>query len=331
MADGLSRAPEPPSPADVRDFLSAYGLKPQALHARVLRGGQENLNLRLNVDGEALVLRRYAVTPPPEVRWELDVVDRLVDRGFPTAPVLRRRDGDLCGDLGGRAAALFRFVPGTRPRPHTLWAGEEVAGVLAALGAMTLGGHSEGLRSRTDRRRLERLLCVARVTPAGDPDLPALSAAVDRALGWRQAHADAWARLPRGVVHHDAHWDNVLLDGARRLTALLDFDEAYGDCLLTDVARLLRLWGVRRPGGGIRRERARRLLAAYERRRPLTAEERRWLPDFVVFTSLADAADYVARHLERDPRSRPVSGSWSYATYRRLLDEPGWRTGLTFA
>gem|GEM_PF-6746853 len=60
----------------------------------------------------------------------------------------------------------------------------------------------------------------------------------------------------------------------------------------------------------------------------MTAHERWWLPDFVLRTFLADAAEHVAGALDRDPESRPVAGSRSFATYRRLLEEPGWRGAL---
>lgn len=321
--------PETVSRAELRALLADYALTPHDLRVTVLRGGEENLNLRLVADGEDLVLRQYATTAAAEVPWELELVQHLSAAGFPTPAVLRRRDGALCGELRGQPAALFRFVRGDRPRRYALWAGTEVAAALASLGTLTLGWHGTHARTRTDVWRLERLRAVARTVPSGDADLPALVSAAEGALGQVEQHAAEWSDLPRGAVHHDAHSDNVLFDEGRRLVALLDFDEAYEDCLLTDVARLLRFWAPNRRGGGLVPRRARRLLAAYERRRPLSPAERRWLPDFVLLTSLADAAEYVAGKLERDPGSRPVGGSWAYSTYRRLVEDDGWRRALS--
>jgi len=338
LDQSVSRVGAPPADpvlaalaAEIPGFLATYGVTLAGVRVRALRGGEENTNLRVTAQGYDLVLRFYRTTAASEVPWELQLIDHLVGGGFPTATVLRRQDGTQFGWLGGLPAALFRFVLGKRPRPYALWAGAEVGRALGSLGNLTVGLKVAHARSRTDLWRLHRLLRVARITSSGDPDLPALVEAVERTLEWVRRNSEQWADLPRGAVHHDAHWDNVLFDDARRLVALLDFDEAYEDYLITDAARLLRLWGPNRPGGGVMPSRALRLLQAYTGARPLTRIEQRWLPEFVLLTSLADAADYVATVLERAPASRPVAGSGSFATYRRLVEDPQWRKALPSA
>ena len=316
-----------PSREEVGEFLSGYGLAPPVGPVRMLRAGVDNCNLRVTARGEDLLLRRYGVTPPDEVRWELQVVARLGSAGFPTPGVLRRLDGSVIGQLQGRPAALFRFVRGVHPLRHALWAGEQVASALARLGTVT-AGTARGRRSRTDLWRLQRVLDLAAPGGTTDPELPGLLAAVDRALISLRDHQEAWSDLPRGVIHHDARAANVLFDAQRRLVALLDFDEAYADWLLTGVARLLRIWGINHHGGGIPPARAVRLVMAYERERPLTPSERRWLPDFVLLTALADAAEYVAGRLEEDPQCRAVGDCRAWATYRRLSEDGRWRLAL---
>ena len=75
-----------------------------------------NVVLRVEADGELLVLRRYGVTPPAEVRWELAVLDHLQQDGFPTiAPLLRKDIADDClGAFLGKPAILYPFVDGVR-------------------------------------------------------------------------------------------------------------------------------------------------------------------------------------------------------------------------
>src|SRR5207302_5397693 len=64
-------------------------------------------------DGECLILRRYGVTPPDEVRWELALLDHLQRHAFPTiAPLWRHDAHDRLGEFRGKPAILYPFVEG---------------------------------------------------------------------------------------------------------------------------------------------------------------------------------------------------------------------------
>lgn len=302
--------------SDLADFLQGYGLPMAGLTTAPLAGGEDNLNLRVEVGGTAYVVRRYDITAPQEVDFELAVVAHLADRGFPTPPPLRRRDGALAGSLDGRPAALFPYVDGHHPQGRPLWAGEAVAAALAELHLLTVGFIGPTIRTRTDGNRLLglRALLQGRAAPLG-AFAPVL-AAVQRCL---TEHPRIAAGLPTAVVHHDAHGGNVLFDDAGRLVALLDFDEAYADHGLTDVARLLLAWARGEQGEGLDRHRATRLLSAYVSRRPLSQAEQNALPHFLCFTTLADAAEYLTGLWRADPHAASPEGCRSWALYRHLV------------
>ena len=96
--------------------------------------------------------------------------------------------------------------------------------------------------------------------------------------------AAAWpGRLPRGHIHADLFPDNVFfLDG--RLSGLIDFYFAATDLLAYDLAVCLNAWCFE-PDYSFNITRARAMLAAYDRVRPLLPEERAALP---VLTRLFD-------------------------------------------
>ena len=97
-----------------------------------------------------------------------------------------------------------------------------------------------------------------------------LAAALDHIVG-------AWPDdLPRGHIHADLFPDNVFfLDG--KLSGLIDFYFAATDLLAYDVAVCLNAWCFE-PDYSFNVTRARALLAAYDRVRPLTSGERAALP-----------------------------------------------------
>jgi Ser/Thr protein kinase RdoA (MazF antagonist) len=130
-------------------------------------------------------------------------------------------------------------------------------------------------------------------------------------------------QLPRGVVHHDAHCQNVLFrDG--RLVALIDFDDAYEGYLVADVVRLMESWAT-----DWRRldppdlTKAVRVVREYERHRPLTQAERELFP--LGLFLLSDTASFVQGEIERGRDATvALSECRQYQRYQALKQDSGW-------
>lgn len=317
--------------ATLRRFLKPYGYTPRTLAAQELPGGADNLNLRLDMDGETLVLRQYRITPPDEIAFELELIRLLCQHRFPTAPVLARRDGGLMTFFARRPAALFRFIAGRHPDLVSDAAAEQATLALARLHQLTRGLNWAYARSRTDYEALVRAERCS-IIWGRFPDDPDFSAFAAQTAAFRRAFVERVAPyetgLPSGVVHHDVNPGNILLDDRGELIALLDFDEAHVGPFLIDLASLVHYWGLAAPGALFDGARVQRLLAAYHAHRPLLAIEWQLLPDFILLFYLADAANYVLRAIELDPAARPVAECQSYATFQALQRSDAWRAAL---
>src|SRR4029079_456674 len=93
----------------------------------------------------------------------------------------------------------------------------------------------------------------------------------------RQAELELFDRswpadLPTGVIHADLFNDNVLFLN-EQLSGLIDFYFACNDALAYDVAICLNAWCFE-PDGSLNATKARALLQAYEKLRPLQTDER---------------------------------------------------------
>ena len=109
------------SAEDVRELLSVYGRTPKVLLIEQMDSWWFNLVLRVQADGEDLVLRRYGVTPPEEVQWELAVLEYLARNDFPTYSPLLRSDG-----IGSRVVVYdYKRIPYRIDRPLTGLAGPD--------------------------------------------------------------------------------------------------------------------------------------------------------------------------------------------------------------
>jgi homoserine kinase type II len=322
---------------EVRTFLAGYGRAPRRLVVEQLRSWWWNVVLRVEADGERLVLRRYGVTPHEEVLWELALLRHLQAHDFPTIAPLPRPDGAPCGTFANQPAILYPYVEGhngCRPELDRVRAMAEAAATIARLHRLTEGlalPHPRA-RSGADSRRLVRQFLAFTQERGVAPDEPALAEVVARA---REVAAEFGARLapverdlPRGVVHHDAHCANVLFRD-ERLVALIDFDDACPSFLVADVAVLLENWAADARADALRPDHAAHVLRAYERLRPLTAAERDLLPDFLALYVLGDAVTELRDELARGTAGDPaVAACAGYRRFLRRTAGADWRGAL---
>ena len=323
---------------DVLTFLLGYGRCPTDLRVETLPGWWFNLVLLVEADGERLVLRRYGVTPPEEVRWELAVLTHLRAHEFPTIGPLPRSDveNDRLSEFLGKPAVLYPYIEGTN-RGALDWAPAvaQTAAAVARLHELTseLKVPYPRVASGTESRRMLREFLKtmeSRGVAATEPGLRGLvdasRAGLERFEARLAEHAEG---LPRGVVHHDAHHGNVLFNDGR-LVALIDFDDAHEGYLVADLAAMVENWADEQvTGQALNREKAVRVVREYERHRRLTEAERELLPDFVQVFMLADATEMVRGEMAQGADSETaVNEDRTYVQYLDLVRDTGWAAAL---
>ncbi|MEU7478412.1 phosphotransferase [Lentzea sp. NPDC042327] len=302
--------------------LDHYGLAGKPVEP--LNQGADNFTASVNSE---FVLRCYRVTPAEEVDVELDLIDHLVERGFPTPRVLRTADGARRVEHEGTHAVLFELVPGSPIDEDAPASRRTVAELAASLHLATADLPAGARRSRSDRGRIQNLLAELDAggplaTKAGASELAGelrtLLSEVDDLLG---------AGLPHGAVHHDYYHENVLVDAGGRVLGLIDFDEAYPGPVVLDVAALLTTWAT---DDEDRFDTAamRSLLADYERVRPLSDRERAALPLAVRVFNAADAAEYIQRNHRKRPDAFEIAECRSLQTYHALTSQHDWLRGF---
>jgi homoserine kinase type II len=296
-----------------------------------------NTVLRVDADGEQLVLRRYGVTPPEEVRWELWILDHLRTHGFPVvAPLQQEPAGNAVVKFHGKPAILYPFVEGCRGcELDSSLALALTAETVARLHTLTEGvtvPHPR-VRSGTEARRMIQGLLdltAERGVAAHERALRDMLERTQRALGEFEMRIAPYAQgLRRGVVHHDAHCANVLFRDDH-IVALIDFDDAYDGYLVADPAAMIAQWGASSSRSDeLDLDRAVEVVRAYEKHRPLTDAERDLLPDFLLLFLLSDGAEHVRGWLERGTDGNTaVTECLIYQGYLRLARDASWFAAL---
>jgi homoserine kinase type II len=330
-------APIPWSLEAVRVFLAGYGRLPKRLHVQQLRSWWFNLVLLVDADGERLILRRYGVTPPDEVQWEIALLAHLNAHDFPTVRPLARSDGSMLGVFAAKPAMLYPYVEGHNgcdPALDRTHAMAETAALVGRLHHVTqnLTLPHPRVQSGTDSRRLLtqflRWVQQRGIAPH-EPRLAEFAGHVERVLGGFESRlAPHETALPRGNVHHDAHCANVVFHRGE-LVALIDFDDACPGYLLADLPVMLDGWATDRKADALIPDHVDTVIRAYHRARPLTPTERDLLPDFHLLYLLGDAAADVYERAAGGVSPEQAIAEWSgYRRYLRYASDPAWHAPL---
>jgi Ser/Thr protein kinase RdoA (MazF antagonist) len=281
---------------------------------------------------ESYVARHYRRTQgAAELVFELAAVRYLAEQDFPVADVVEATDGERFDYIRGRPCALFNYVNGTAGDSPgesgcaDLTSGITAARLLAQMHLVTQDRTFPGSRS-------ERSDPMARLTQwvaddGADPefmDIPGGSAFLNQllrllhTLDSELAHdTNVWT----GLVHGDVAPNNLVLDSAGSVAALLDFDDCLYSYVIYDLASILWYWG-RSAGGDLDRTRIRSLIDAYSDVRELTADERQLLPPLFAAYLAADAVGQISWWWRGVGKPRPLAEIDTARGYLDITSSP---------
>ena len=256
------------SDSELEAFLADYDIG-RPVSFKGIAEGVENTNYVLATDrGQFMVTLYEKRVDPRDLPFFLGLMDHLAERGINCPRPIHGRDGQALRTLAGKPAAITTFLQGMWPRRMTV---KHCGPVGEALAGFHLAGRDFALKR-------PNALSVAGWRPLYDGSRRHIEPALDRELAAEIDFFEAsWpTALPPGVIHADLFNDNVFfLD--QRLSGIIDFYFACNDFLAYDVAICLNAWCFE-PDNAFNTTKARALLQAYDRVRPLNDEERAAMP-----------------------------------------------------
>ena len=251
---------------DLTDFVAQYDIG-GVLACKGIAEGVENTNYILHTEKGAYILTLYEKrVNRADLPFFMELMEHLSKSGVTCPTPIRRRDGELLGELAGRPAAIISFLEGVWiKRPNV----EHCGAVGRALAAMHNATISFPM-SRPNALSLAGWRALAeQAAGRADSVLPGLAVTIADELAF---HAQHWPEgLPTGVIHADLFPDNVFFLGGK-LSGLIDFYFACSDILAYDVAICLNAWCFE-PDHAYNATKGRALLAGYRSVRPLSDAE----------------------------------------------------------
>jgi len=260
------------SETQANDLMQALNLG-QLTALRGIEGGIENTNYFATTDQGEYVLTLFERLTHEQLPFYLFLMKHLAGRGIPVPDPAANRDGDVLHTVNGKPAAVVNKLAGkSQLQPQAVHC--------AAVGDMLARMHLAGADYHRSQPNLRGLPWWNETVPVVLPFVEKIQAGLLRSeLAYQNhiAQGAAYAALPRGPVHADLFRDNVMFEG-EQLTGVFDFYFSGEDTWLFDLAVCLNDWCTDLPSGQHDAERARALVQAYNRARPLSAAERTLLP-----------------------------------------------------
>lgn len=253
-------------------FLNALDLGPLQ-SVKGAAGGIENTNYFIDTHKGQYVLTLFERLTFEQLPFYLHLMQHLAACGIPVPDPVADAKGAILHRLKGKPTAVVNKLPGhsvLAPTPEHC----------AQVGEMLARMHLAGQAFNRAQPNLRALSWWNDTVPAVLPYLtPAQRSLILGELAYQNhiSTTSAWRSLPRGVIHADLFRDNVMFDGGK-LSGFFDFYFAGCDTLLFDIGVCLNDWCIDLKNGAQVAARAAALLAAYQRVRALTAQERSLLP-----------------------------------------------------
>lgn len=257
--------------AELEAFLSEYDIGEADAFKGIAEGVENSNYLLTTTRGHYIVTLYEKRVDPNDLPFFLGLMDHLSQRGINCPQPIHGRDGQALRRLAGKPAAITSFLHGMWPRRIAVKHCGPVGAALADL-------HLAGRDFKMERRNALSVRGWRPLFKAGRDKADELAKGLAHELEVELDFLEAqWPKgLPTGVIHADLFNDNVffLQD---KVSGLIDFYFACNDAFAYDVAICLNAWCFE-PDRAFNTTKARALLQAYEKVRPLEQAERASLP-----------------------------------------------------
>jgi homoserine kinase type II len=257
---------------EAAEFLRFLNLG-QLHHIKGAAGGIENTNYFVDTDQGHYVLTLFERLTFEQLPFYLHLMKHLATCGIPVPNPVPDAKGKLLHRLKGKPASVVNKLRGHSELAPTPAHCASVGDMLARL-------HLAGLDYPHQQPNLRGLDWWNETVPVVLAHLtPEQRSLILGELAYQNhiAASSSYRSLPRGVVHADLFRDNVMFENGE-LTGFFDFYFAGVDTLLFDIGICLNDWCIDLESGKLDTARADAFMAAYQKVRPLTAQERTLLP-----------------------------------------------------
>ncbi len=281
--------------------------------------------------GRYFLRRRNPAFSGESIDFEIGLIEHLVALGFPTAPLIRTRDGGLSVRAKGSYWELYEYLLGERFSVTNLAQIRSAAGLLAAFHQAAAGYKARPVPDRIiDLNRIERFIDMfeeelkTRTKALGIVLAPSLAGFFRSQANLVLKGMEPLLGQPLVLIHGDFQPSNILFQSNRAI-ALLDFGDAGFSYRAYDVARAILRFATLRAdyrsqsdiGPLLDLERVSAFMGAYQAKLPLSQKEISVIPDLLRGIYLYDAGFFLGKETSPLRQIFWLINAWQFS---KLID-----------
>ena len=228
---------------------------------------------------------------------EAAYVAHLRQQGIPIVPYLPGNDGTSICIIDGTMAMAQRTVLGSNPQ-ITLATVSQIGKLLGRMHLVPTASLPQRTGWISPECAKNNLLKIHRDF-CNDPDALRILSVYDSCEEFARI---VMPKLPASIVHSDLHSENVLFKNGQ-LTAVVDWEDTMIAPSLIDFVSSAAYWCFDFDGGTMRPKLYRAFRESYEKERPLTELEVKYLPDCMRYVSVLQTMWRFLNCYKRDRHS----------------------------
>ena len=239
-----------------------------------LKKGYANQNFKIETDKTTLLFRVVKSSSLEKLENEIKILQELQNANFPIPTIYKNIFGDFINKTEFGIIVISHFIEGNEPEKNI----ENCKKISALIAQLNMFHYSNKFYD-IDNSYLE-YCCnfVEKLNAQSNTDLFIFLQTEIELL-----KPTLSIPLPRGLIHSDVFTDNTLFENGE-VKALLDFEACCIENLLLDVA--ISINGFCFINNRLRPDLFEAFVVEYNKYRPLTLQEKRVLPDYIIFGAL---------------------------------------------
>ncbi len=255
-------------------ILNYYSLG-NLIEYHLINQGFANENFRVNTHKGTFLLRNCVEQERRSILQEMKLMKLLRTVNFPAAYPVGRTDGTYLTELPEGRFVIYEFIEGSFPELNEQTVAE-TASMVAWLNSIKYKGISK-------KNTIHINACIELVKSRDFQAYPDTQIK-DEFTFWTEKLSDIMnPSLPKGLIHGDVFPDNTFFQD-NKLLAIIDFEEFAVDTLLFDVGMTIHGFCYKNNHPEPRLLKV--FLDNYQRKRRLSSEELKSLPDYIRWAAL---------------------------------------------
>lgn len=298
-------------------------------------GGMTNDNwFIVTSTGIYFLRRRHPLFSSASIDFELGLIEYLIARGFPTAPVIRARDSSIRIEAFGRNWEIYKYISGERFDTANLSQIHSAAQLLASFHMTGVGYKGDvyvGAKRAIDFNRAIKFIDIFEEDMAARKSTYGVLGMflATSLIGFFRSQAKTVLKgimplssVPSTIIHGDFQPSNVIFSGDKAI-ALVDFGDSGLSYRAYDIAKAVLRFSTLRPDYNNQSnmhsfmdlKRASTFIGAYQEKLPLSSLEINTIPALLKGAYLYDVGFFLWKQTNPIQQALWLFKAWQFSEW----------------